>query len=501
MEGTTTGILEKLEWIQRSLTFFIPELILAMGIVVVLTVGIAIPAIRSGKRTRGIILSGILIVVLTAIAALLSWNEHDTTVVLFSGMVRTDNFSGWLKLLCDAAGAGTLMMSLQRGLIRKHVAEYTALVLAVLLGAHLLLMSTNMVMVFLALELISISSYVLAGYTFRQTGAEGSLKYFLFGSAASAIMLYGFSLLYGLSGTADLASTAFADHLLNRQSPLLIVAGMLAMAGFLFKMAAVPMHPWAPDVYEGSVMPVVAFFSVVPKLAGLGILTRFVMAMNAFGQSMVDWRYVIGLIAIVTISAGNLAALRQRSPKRMMAYSSIAHSGFLLVGVVALTTQAVQFMVFYAAVYLLANYLVFVYLQYFEGRGIHTIPEFTGTGRSHALQHAFLLVGLISLTGIPPMAGFTAKLFIFTGLYESYQTHGDALLLWLLVLGLLNTVIALFYYVRIPFYAFLRDGAARPSKYLTWENLFGLILVLALLVLFFQPNLLMGWINKITFVL
>src|SRR5690606_18516612 len=146
----------------------------------------------------------------------------------FSGMIRTDNFSAWMKILCDAAGVGTLLMTLQRGIIRKHIPEYTALLLAVLLGAHLLVMSTNMVMVFLSIELISISSYVLAGYTFQKTGAEGSLKYFLFESAASAIMVYGFSLLYGLTGTADIASGAFADHIVGGQSPLLITAVVLA---------------------------------------------------------------------------------------------------------------------------------------------------------------------------------------------------------------------------------------------------------------------------------
>lgn len=497
----TTGILEKLEWIQSSLAFFIPELMLATGIVIVLTLGIAVPALRSGRRTQGILVAGVVIIMAAIVAAVADWSDRTAPVVLFSGMVRADNFSTWMKLLCDIAGVGTLLMSLQRGIIQKHAPEYAALVLAVLLGAHLLVMSTNMVMIFLAVELISISSYVLAGYTFQQRGAEGSLKYFLFGSAASAIMLYGFSLLYGLTGTADVASPAFADHILRHQTSLLLTAGLLAMSGFLFKMAAIPMHGWAPDIYEAAPMPVLAFFSVVPKLAGLGVLTRFVIAVNAFGQSSIDWRYIIGLIAIGTISAGNLAALRQESPKRMMAYSSIAQSGFMLIGIVALTQQAVQFMLFYAAVYMVANYLVFIYLQHFETRGVYTISGFAGTGRSDALQHAFLLTGLISLTGIPPLAGFTAKLLIFTGLYESYQTFSDPLLLWILVLGLLNTVISLFYYVRIPFFAFFRDGVAQPSKYLTWNNLFGLILVLALLILFFQPNLLMGWINKITFVL
>lgn len=495
-----SGILEKLEWIYRSLPFFAPELVLCAGILLVIIAGISIPSLRSGSATRGIVLFALLATGVSLVITLLDLGKQSMPVVLFSGMIRSDDFSAWLKMLCDVAGMMTFLMSLQRGLIRKYVPEYTALVLAVMLGAHLLLMSTNLVMVFLSIELISLSSYVLTGYTFGKTGAEGSLKYFLFGATASATMLYGFTLLYGLTGTADIASTEFADHLHLHQSNLLLVAGLLSLAGFLFKVAATPMHVWAPDVYEAAPMPVVALFSVVPKLAGLGILTRFVLAVNAYGQSLIDWQFVVALIAIITISAGNFGALRQRSPKRMMAYSSIAQSGFLLIGVAAFTPQGMQFMLFYAAIYTAANFLVFFYLQYFESLGVVTIPDFAGSGRSSPLEHTFLLTGLISLTGIPPTAGFTAKLLIFTGLYGTYQSSGQSFLLWVLVLGLLNTVISLFYYLRIPLNAFLKAGSRTPTEYVTWKNFFGLILVLAILLLFFRPNLLMGWINKITFV-
>lgn len=467
----------------------------------VICAGMMLPSVRAGNTPGTPLLIAALTMFLACAASLADWSRQEEAVDLFAGMIINDRFSSWLKILCDLAGAFTLLLSWPAAHERKHVPEYAALVLSVVLGAHFLSMSAGMVMIFLSLELISISSYVLAGYTFRQAGAEGSLKYFLFGTASSAIMLYGLSLLYGLTGSGDIASQEFVAGLLEHQSLLLLVAGLLALAGFLFKLAALPMHLWAPDVYEAAPMPVAALFSVVPKLAGLGVLTRFILAATAYGQTLIDWKAIIGLIAIITISGGNVAALRQNNAKRMMAYSSIAQSGFLMIGVVALTAHSVQFMMFYASVYFVANYLVFGYLQYFESRGIMTIRDFAGSGRTDAMAHTFLLAGLISLTGIPPTAGFTAKLLVFTGLYDAYRTTEDAFLLWVLVPGLLNTVIALFYYLRIPYYAFLRAGDGAAVKYRTWPNFFGLILVLTLLGLFFRPDVLMGWINKITFVL
>jgi NADH-quinone oxidoreductase subunit N len=392
-------------------------------------------------------------------------------------------------------------MATRKNIIPRYHAEFVALLLAVILGAHLLVMSINLVMVFLSLELISISSYVLTGFSFKKESAEGSLKYFLFGAVSSAVMLYGFSLLYGLTGTMDFSSETFLQEILDHQSYLLLIAGIFSLAGFLFKISATPMHPWAPDVYEASPMPVVAFFSVVPKLAGLAILTRFVLALSAFGQSNFSWQFIISLIAIVTITVGNFAALKQKNPKRMMAYSSIAQSGFLLVGLAAFHVEGMHVMLFYGTVYMIANYLIFIYLQFFEEQQIFLIDEYSGTGRKWPLSHAMLLIGFISLTGLPPTAGFMAKLFIFSTLWESYQGSGQSFLLWLLVIGLLNTVVSLFYYLRIPALAYLKPGNSGTSNYLTFKNFFGAILVLLILFLFFQPNMLMGWINKINFVL
>lgn len=185
----------------------------------------------------------------------------------------------------------------------------------------------------------------------------------------------------------------------------------------------------------------------------------------------------------------------------MMAYSSIAQSGFLLVGLAAFSPEGLDFMLFYAAIYLLMNFVVFVYLDYFETHGILLMKEFSGKGKDFPLASAGLTVGLISLTGLPPTAGFSAKIFIFSSLWVSYQASHKTLLIWLLIFGLLNTVVSLFYYLRIPYFAFLKAGNGEPiQKKGVVQNLLGLILVVLIVVIFFVPGLLMGWINKINFV-
>jgi NADH-quinone oxidoreductase subunit N len=419
-------------------------------------------------------------------------------------MIRSDDFSAFFKILFDIAGILTVLMSLQNRELTesKYTSEYFTLILSAVLGAHVLAMSMNLIMVFLSLELLSISSYVLAGFSLNKKGAEGSLKYFLFGSVASAVMIYGFSILYGLTGTLDFSSETFVEVMVKNQSPLFLVAGLMTLAGFLYKIAAVPMHPWAPDVYEAAPMPVLAFLSTAPKLAGIAILTKFTVALNLFGQSNYDWQIILTLIVMLSITVGNFSALWQNNPKRMMAYSSIAQSGFLLIGVVCFSMEGIQFMLFYSILYLIANYAVFICLQAFERNNLFSIPSFSGWGKSATLLTIILLVAMVSLAGIPPTAGFTSKLFIFTALWDAYEQTGKNLLLLLLVFGLLNTVISLFYYLKIPYYAFLKNSPSIQSTQTSHgENFLALILVLVVLFLFIQPGLLMGWLNRINFVL
>jgi len=276
----------------------------------------------------------------------------------------------------------------------------------------------------------------------------------------------------------------------------------MTLAGFLYKIAAAPMHPWAPDVYEAAPMPVLAFLSTAPKLAGVAVLTKFTLALNLFGQSSYDWQLIMCTVVILSITVGNFSALWQTNPKRMMAYSSIAQSGFLLTGVVCFSMQGIQFMLFYSIIYIVANYAVFICLQAFERNELFSIESFWGWGKSAAFMSVLLLVAMISLAGIPPTAGFTSKLFIFTALWDAYEQSGKNLLLWLLIFGLLNTVISLFYYLKIPYYAFLKNNDTIQSPQNSrGENFLALMLVLIVLFLFIQPGLLMGWLNRINFVL
>lgn len=471
-----------------------PELILIAGILVVLFAGLF--------SSRNYLLFNI-VAVASAIGSLVYMlaGGLDDEFILFENMLRRNGFADFLMLLVDLSVVLACLMS-ARQRERRNASEYYALILSVALGSHLLVMSTNLIMVFISMELVSITSYVLAGYSFTRKGSEGSLKYFIFGSIASAVMLYGFTILYGLTGTLDFSNEAFFSALIANPTPLLLLGGLMALAGFLFKVAAVPMHLWAPDIYEAAPLPVVAFLSVAPKMAALGIIMKFVLAINLFGQSASDWQLIIAAVAMITITFGNLSALWQDNPKRMMAYSSIAHSGFLLVGIASFTAEGAQFMLFYAAVYLVMNFAVFAYLMYFEKHGLFSISSFAGNGKELPWAAVGLTIALVALTGIPPTAGFTAKLFIFSSLWESYQETHKTLLFWLLVVGLLNTVISLFFYLKIPYYAFLRSGEpARAQKNARFENLLGFILVVLVVVIFFVPGLLMGLINRINFVL
>ncbi|HYF68157.1 MAG TPA: NADH-quinone oxidoreductase subunit N [Ohtaekwangia sp.] len=486
---------DNVELIRMSFSFFTAELILLSGILLTILAGLSFP-----KKEKLFHVLVLLILCACSIVVVFQWPVFVQPRSLFTGMLQADQFTAYLKLLFLISGILTVVMTWRREPSQQRLPEYYALILAIVLGAHLLVMSSNFAITFIALELISISSYVLAGFAFNKTATEGSLKYFIFGSVASAVMLYGLSFLYGMTGTLMFTSPVFAEKLTELNSPLFFVAGVLTLSGFLYKIAAAPFHPWAPDVYEASPMPIVAFFSVVPKLAGIGILTKFIAIINLFGESAYDWQLILSGIVMLTLTVGNFSALWQKSPKRLMAYSSIAQSGFLLVGVTAFIPQGLHYMLFYATVFVLLNFVVFIYLQYFEDRGLNTVASYSGIGKYVAWPAFFMLVGFVGLTGLPPTAGFTAKLFIFSSLWEAYHLSGKSFLLILLVFGLLNTVVSLFYYLRIPYYAFIKSRETTfISNNLTFENFLGLILVLGILLLFFRPGLLMGWINKINF--
>lgn len=490
------GLNEKIEWLQLSLTYFLPELILIGGFLTLLLVSLFQKNDTTSKTTDYIAFA---FFTSSFTLSILDWNSTETTIRLFGGMLTRSTYTASLKILFDLGGMLTVLLSWNT--IQTKKAEYYSLITCAIVGAHLLVMSTNLLMAFFSIELISLPSYVLAAFAFTKRSMEGALKYFLFGSVASAIMLYGMSMLYGVTQTLDYTSVEFAREIYRNQSYFLVVSVCFVLAGFLFKIVAAPLHPWAPDVYEASPTPIVAFFSVVPKLAGIGVLTQFLLALQINGNSSIKWYVIICMVTILSITIGNFAALLQKNPKRMMAYSSISQAGFLLIGIISLNDLGIQSMLFYATVFLLANYLIFYYLDFFEKQSIREIEAFAAIGKSQPTASIYLLIGLLSLTGLPPTAGFMAKVFVFSSLWNSYNLSGSGLYLAVLIIGLLNTVVSMFFYLKIPFMAFLKTGSSachmKPSFSV---NLLGFLLVIVLLGLFFLPAGLMGWLNRITFV-
>lgn len=487
---------DQLTTISESVGHLLPEITLIASLIITIILGLVL------KKNKQTLLHGITLAtfVFSIFLVIKAWPQQPTS--LFGGMLRLDDFSSFFKILFLSGGFLTVVISTQKK--EDTSSEYILLISAIVLGSCLLSMSMNFVLVLLSLELISLSSYILAGFGFDKKSSEGSLKYFLFGTAATACMIYGISLIYGLAGTLDFSSDQFLNTLIETKSPLLLVGSLLTLAGFLFKITAVPFHLWAPDVYESAPTPVVAFLSVVPKLAGIAILVKVVLAIQLFGQSGFPWQSIVAVISMLSILVGNLSALAQTNPKRMLAYSSVAQSGFLLIGLAVLGMEGIHFLMFYSVAFLIMNFLVFSVLNQYESSLVaDSLSSFTGLGRLSFFPAFSMLIGMIALTGLPPTAGFTAKLLIFSSLWSTYQEIQSGILLALFVVGLINTVVSLFFYLKIPYFLFMKEPVvdARPIKNSYSGNLLHGILVILLIYLFLQPGVLMGWINRITFVL
>ncbi len=441
--------------------------------------------------------------VLACVASILVplFNTITGPTPVFLGMLRVDDFSNFFGMLTSLGGILTLLMSRHDKINRG--AEYLSILLAIILGGHLAVMSMNFVVLLLSLETISIGSYTLAGWGVQRRQAEGSLKYFLFGTAATATMLYGMSLLFGITGTLYFSSETFMTNALQAEAPQLITGGLLTFAGLLFKLSAVPFHVWTPDVYEAAPVQIVAFISVVPKIAGLGVFIKVLLALNLFGQSIVNWTWVCALLSILSMTFGNFSALRQKHPRRMLAYSSIAQSGFMLAALAPVSREGTHAAMFYATIFLIANFVAFIALQAYEDSGTTEMLTFSGRGHRQTTLAVFFVVSMVSLTGLPITAGFTGKFFVFSELWAAYYDSRSLIFLAVLLIALGNTVVSLFYYFRIPYYLFMREGTGNANhlNFSPSENLLMAVLVILLIALFLKPDLLMGWIIQVKFVL
>ncbi|AKD03633.1 NADH-quinone oxidoreductase subunit N [Pontibacter korlensis] len=496
MNEQAVYLAEQLNAIVAGAGTLLPELLLAFFFLLLVTLDL-FRQHRVKRLLPWIALTGLFwVLVLQILGGYTSGDEPFLNLLISDGLAR---YGG---ILFSAAGIFTVFMSLQLKNLEKLEegrGEFYALVVVLVLGLNLMAKSTNLLMVFLAIETVSIASYILT-LTFKKEkrAVEAGLKYVLYGALSAGVMLYGMSFFYGLTGTLVYTSEAFALGLLQADALLVTVATILVLAGFFFKISAAPFHFWAPDVYQGAPLPVVALFSTGPKMAGILVILRFV---NNFADadSFADVQLLLGVAAIATLAIGNFTALWQRSPRRLLAYSSVSHAGFLLAALLAFGTNYTSGVLFYLTVLLFMNFGIFLLLQVAEERfGVQTLEDFSGLGRLQPYFGVVSILYLLSLTGLPPLAGFMGKLLIFSNVWEAYTLSGNNILLVLLMVGILLTGVALFYYIKIPYYLFFKRNQSQENLVISPSNKLLLALfALPLLVLFFKPDLLLHWIEQL----
>ncbi len=417
-----------------SLVTILPEILLLVLAAVVMTVDVFLPEDR--KKTLGIINVVGLIIILGA--AIIWRPENEVTL---GGMIRSDLTALVFRGMFIVAAAIVSLISIDFDQL-KQGGEYYALVVIAALGLGLMAASNDLIMLYLAMELTSITQYLLVGYM-RDTkrSVEAGMKYFLFGAVASSVMLYGLSLLYGFTGQTNYS--AVAAGLNSVDGPPVLVAIILIAVGFGFKVAAVPFHFWTPDVYEGAPTPITGYISVASKAAGFAVLVRVFNVIFPVPYQHSEWVNLIETLSIVTMTLGNVLAIPQRNIKRLLAYSSIAQAGYILIGVAAASRLGVAAAIFYLGAYVLTNLAAFTIVIVVTNKtGSDEVNDFSGLGRRSPYIGLLMMLALLSLAGVPPLAGFFGKFYVF-------QAAVGADLVRLAIIGVLNAIIGLYYYLTI----------------------------------------------------
>lgn len=417
----------------------LPEIFVALAAMAMLMLGV----FGKGEGVRPMTLVGLVVMV---VAAVLAWSLGGERTTSFGGMFVMDPFAGAVKVMILLASALTAAMSmsfLEREKLGRF--EYPILMVFATLGMMMMVSANDFIALYLGLEMQSLSLYVLAAYNRENARAtEAGLKYFVLGSLASGMLLYGVSLVYGFAGTTSFDGLA---RLFGGEHPVAPHVGLIAglvfvVAGLAFKVSAVPFHMWTPDVYEGAPTPVTAFFAVAPKIAALALFTRVMI--GPFGELADQWRQVVTFIAIGSMFVGSFAAIGQSNIKRLMAYSSIGHVGFVLVGLAAGTAAGVQGVLVYLAIYLFMNVGTFAVILSMrqKGRMVEGIDDLAGLSKTNPVMALVMAALMFSMAGIPPLAGFWGKFYVF-------MAAVDAGLFTLAIIGVLTSVVSTFYYLRI----------------------------------------------------
>lgn len=478
----------------HSISLYLPEIVIVVTLCVIIVADLLVKGIKQVAAwimLAGLFVSGFFVMLQTG-----------TTDSIFYDMAAVDPFAVFFKVLLILTGIFIVLFSMKNTELEEYstrIGEYYMLFAGMMLGMMMMAGATNLLLMFLALEVTSISSYVLAGYTKKSTrSSEGAMKYIIYGAVSSGIMLYGISLLIGVTASTDIYAINEALNAGTEQTLILNLSVLMIIVGLGFKIAVVPFHFWAPDVYEGSPITIAALLAVASKIAAFALLIRFfsVTFIDSAGLSVtgtwssiegIHWDVLLGGMAALAMIVGNLTALRQDNIKRMLAYSSIAHAGYILMGLVILTSEGLTSVMVYLFIYLFMNLGAFYVAMLFMNKtGTESIEGYKGFGHRSPLAGVAMTIFLVSLTGLPPTGGFVAKLYIFGAAISAGW-------IWLVAIAGITTVISLFYYIRVVrnMYFFKPGESDEAITFDTTSKiiLFALLIPTLLLGVYFQPVL------------
>lgn len=430
--------------IQADLNIILPEIVLSVYAMAALLF-----TVYTGKDKMAGLLVWLTAALFVAMALFVGATGNNTRVA-FGGMFVDDAFARFAKVTILLSAAAVLVMG-QEYMARRNILrfEYPLLIALAVVGMMVMVSAGDLMALYMGLELQSLALYVVASLRRDSVkSTEAGLKYFVLGALSSGLLLYGASLTYGYAGTTLFSGIVTAAH---GEAPLGLLFGLVfVISGMAFKISAVPFHMWTPDVYEGSPTPITAFFATAPKMAAMGLFARVVH--DAFGGVVGDWQQVVALLSVLSMFLGAVAAIGQTNIKRLMAYSSIAHMGFALMGLAAGTAFGVQAMLIYMAIYVTMNVGTFAFILSMErdGQPVTDIASLNMYSKAHPGRAMAMLILLFSLAGVPPLLGFFGKFYVLRAAY-------DGGLAWLAVAGVIASVIGAFYYLRVVYYMYFGE--------------------------------------------
>lgn len=484
MQDHIAQVLSGIQEVNSGVSALLPELILLFGIIFFLVLDFFSKPLEKLHR---ILAFGFTATLLYTIYLQFSIGEFT----FLSGSFTLTAPGIILKLIFILAYFCTSVLFHERDFpLRSSIKN--VLLLTIVLGGNLMVMSSHYITMFLSIEMVSIPSYMLVALRNSKAGVEAGIKYLLFGAVSTAILLYGISLLYGFTGTMEFSAIT------GELTIALIIMVFFVLLGLLFKMGMVPMHLWLPDIYEATVPSIVAFFSVVPKLAGVGLLLLWLKKTDLWGQPTIA--LILSAAVVASLVVGTFSAIWQKSPKRMLGYAAIAQSGFILMALLTFGDFGIAAMLFYAVVYLITTYLAFYILYLMESRNMHSIAAMAGQVANYPWIAVTLVLVMISFTGLPPTAGFSAKLLVFSALVSGLH---QGTFLVVLIVGMLSTVVSLYFYLKIPYFMVFKPSFDLKINYLPLSIADRAILAslsFLILFLFIKSDFLLNFINTHIFV-